>query len=270
MFRSKKSAWIRRRLQGRFPGWRVSPPRAQLTGLRDLKVLVVGIYLADRANRVAHLVRRFGESNRLSVTQRWAGLQGESEDPQVKAVTLFASEELIPKFTLLNRLLRPEDLTEFDLVLVSDDDVSLPEGFLETYVAAQIRYGFALAQPARAWHSFYDHRFTLRKPWLRARQTHFVEIGPIFSLTRAAFPVLLPFDSASPMGFGFDFVWPQRIQQAGLTMGIIDAVSVDHSFRPQGSSYSQTKNITAMREYLAANPHFTAAQAKQTVRVFLT
>lgn len=266
MFRKPKHKKARLFLQKRFARWRVSLPERSRLSLAGLKVLVVGIYLADRENHVHHLVARFGESPRLQVTQRWAALCGRSSDDAVSAVTKIASEQLIPKFKLLNQLLVQEELANYDFIVFADDDVVVPQGFLEFYLDAQRRYDFALAQPARAWHSFYDHKMVVRKPWLKARETRFVEIGPIFSLDARAARVILPFDELSPMGYGFDFCWPVQMAKAGLKMGIIDAVSVDHSFRPQGVSYSAAQNNAVMDRYLSEREHLTQDDAMQTLR----
>lgn len=266
MFRKPKHKKARLFLQKRFARWQVLLPEKSRHTLDGLKVLVVGIYLADRENHVHHLVERFGQSTKLQVTQRWAALRGRSNDGAVSTVTKISSEQLIPKFTLLNQLLAQEDLKSYDFIVFTDDDVVLPQGFLEFYLHAQRRYNFSLAQPARAWHSFYDHKMVVRKPWLKARETRFVEIGPIFSLDMRAARVILPFDELSPMGYGFDFCWPVQMANAGLKMGIIDAVSVDHSFRPQGASYSAAQNNAVMDRYLAERDHLTMDDAMQTVR----
>jgi hypothetical protein len=269
LFRSQRSILIKKWLQRKFSCWRVRTSAASLDEIRGLRILVLGVYLSDRQNFSEHLVQRFSESAVLKVTQRWAALRGESDIVSVRAVTSIASDALIPKFELLNRLLKSEDLSQYDILVVTDDDILLPKGFLEAYVAAQVRYDFSLAQPARALHSFYDHRITLRKLWFRARQTRFVEIGPLFSLLRPAFPLLLPFNMASPMGFGLDYVWPVLISDAGLKMGIIDLVSADHSYRPQGSSYSDSQNKLVMERFLSDNPHLTPEQARITLRRYV-
>lgn len=266
MFRKPKYKKVRLLLQKQFAQWRVSLPSRRRKSLDGLKVLVVGIYLADRENFANHLVRRFSESADLSVTQRWAALCGRSDDAVVSSVTAITSNQLVPKFKLLNQLLALDDLKNYDFIVFADDDVVLPQGFLDAYLEAQRRYGFALAQPARAWHSFYDHKMVVRKPWLKARETRFVEIGPVFSLDARAAKVILPFDESSPMGYGYDFCWPVEIAKAGLKMGIIDAVSVDHSFRPQGASYSAAHNNAVMEKYLSGRDHLTRDEAMQTLR----
>lgn len=266
MFRSEKHKKARLYLQKRFAKWRIALSASQHRSLQGLRVLVVGVYLADRENFSSHLVQRFSESSNLSVTQRWASLGGVSSDRAVAEVTAITSVSLVPKFKLMNQLLAMENLEDYDFVVFTDDDVVIPQGFLEFYISAQKRYNFALAQPARAWHSFYDHKLVVRKPWLKARETRFVEIGPVFSFDRRAVELLLPFDEASPMGYGYDFCWPVIMADAGLKMGIIDSVSVDHSFRPQGAAYSASQNNEVMKQYLAEHKHLTRGEAMQIVR----
>jgi len=88
-----------------------------------------------------------------------------------------------------------------------------------------------------------------------ARRTRFVEIGPVVSLHRSAYRLLLPFDLSSPMGWGYENIWTHRIELAGLTMGIIDAVPVDHSLRPPLANYSWDAADAARTEILARNDH---------------
>jgi hypothetical protein len=126
--------------------------------------------------------------------------------------------------------------------------------------------GFALAQPARTINSYIDHALVRHRPWLRARRTRFVEIGPVFCIERSLYPVLLPFDEASPMGYGYDLVWPLQVSAAGGKMGVIDATPVDHSLRGRGAAYSSDAEIQTMAEYLAERAHLRASEAFRTLR----
>jgi hypothetical protein len=268
MFRSPRSRWIQRYLRQRFAHLHIAPLPERVAKISGKNILVLGIYLADRPNLTVHLVERFAQSRYMNVTQRWAALNGASDEPSVQAVTVLTPPVPVPKFSLLNRLLDGVNLADYDAILVTDDDITLPLGFIDAYFADQFHYDLALAQPARAWHSFYDHRFTLRRLMCRARQTHFVEIGPVFSFTAEAAVSLLPFDETSPMGWGYDFVWPVLMETQGLRMGIIDSVSVDHSHREQGAAYSRGEQKLSMQTYLAENPHLTPKEARTTLRYF--
>jgi len=219
-----------------------------------VRVLVLGVYMADRANSVEHLAQAFASTQSLQVEQRWVALNGRSQNPSVLAVTALVAAQPAPKFALLNRLLRPSDADDFDFIIACDDDIYLPRGFLPAYIAYQQKFGFAIAQPSRAWHSHFDHSFVLRRPWLQARQTHFVECGPLVSLRSDAARLLTPFDQQDEM-WGIDLVWAEVIARHRLTMGIVDALSVDHSLRPQASTYDKAKEEAAMGSYLSKRPH---------------
>jgi hypothetical protein len=259
---------IRKLLQKKFSRSYVTITPKMQEYIRGLRVLVLGIYLADREHCTKHLMERYSESQLLQVTQRWAALNGISDDPDLREKTLFYPKELIPKFILLNQLMRDINLQDYDFILFSDDDITLPKGFMDAYIANQIKYNFSLAQPARALHSYYDHRFCLHRPWLRARETRFVEIGPVFSIARNLFNQLLPFNEISPMGWGYDRVWPVIVNNLSLTMGIIDCVRVDHSYRPQGTSYSKAENKITMNNFLEKHAHLTWREARKTTRSY--
>lgn len=231
----------------------------------DLHVLVLGVYMANRTNSVEHLAKSFESSPGLKVEQRWVALNGQPASQAIRDVTTLVSTGPEPKFSLVNRLLQDVNIERFDFIIVVDDDIYLPAGFLPAFIAHQQKFDFSVAQPSRAWHSHFDHAFALRRPWLQARQTHFVECGPLVSFRRDAARLLLPFDQGSQM-WGIDLVWAEVVRRSGLTMGIVDAVSVDHSLRPQAQTYDKAKEEVAMNEYLASRPHMTMREAFTIVR----
>lgn len=232
-------------------GWlhrqrRVEPAPGTRSGL---KLLIVGVYLADRANTFEHLTAAFSASQRHSVTQRWAAIG----NVPPSGVTVESVQAPTPKFTLINRLIA--GWQAFDYVLVCDDDIWLPRGFLDAFLSYQIACDFALAQPARTRTSYADRKFVRAVAGVRARRTRFVEIGPLFSLRADLAAPLLPFDESSPMGWGYDFVWPVIAESAGLKLGVVDATPVDHSLRAQASAYSAGEASRTMIAYLEKHPH---------------
>jgi hypothetical protein len=221
----------------------------------------VGIYVTDRENLAPEIVAELGRSRRWSVDQRWVAL-GEGPAPTaLGAVTITRVRTRVPKFALLNRVLEECDLSRYEFVLVCDDDITLPESFVDRYLELVVRHDLALAQPARTHGSYIDHYLVEQLDGLDARRTRFVEIGPLFSIRRDAFRAMLPFDEASPMGWGYDFVWPLVMEQAGLRMGIVDATPVDHRIRKPGANYSGPASNRDMKAYLARRPHLAPAQA---------
>jgi hypothetical protein len=223
------------------------------------RVLVVGVYLATREHSADHLARAFAQVHPdIDVVQRWVAIGPASTSAELGSVLRVASVE--PKFVLVNRVLADIDIGSFDYVLVVDDDIYLPRHFLPSFLAYQEAFDFALAQPARAWHSHFDHAIALRRPWLLARRTRFVECGPLVSFRRDAAAFLLPFAHPQQL-WGLDLVWPVAIERRLLKMGIIDAVSVDHSLRPQAAAYDKSRQDAAMHRFLAGTPHLPMTEA---------
>ena len=219
------------------------------------RVLVAGVYCADRPNHADDLVRVVSASAQRVVTQAWAALGGDPPTPGLAAVTALRAGERRPKFDIVNELLARHDLERFDHVLLVDDDIAVPAGFVDHLLGWQDRLGFALTQPARSWRSSVDHRIVLQQPDVAGRRTQFVEIGPVVSIARAAYPLLLPFNLDSPMGWGYENVWAHRIARAGLAMGIVDAVPVDHVLRPPVANYTWGDADEGRRRLLARNEH---------------
>ena len=260
-----RSSFLRRHRHRRFLRSRVSAPFGDGIRPGPVRVLVLGVYMADRVNSAEHLVEAFGAVPGMVVEQRWIALKGEPPSERLRGVTVLIARRPEPKFELLNRVLRASDADEFDFVIACDDDIYLPQGFLPAFIAYQQKFDFALAQPARAWHSHFDHAFVLRRPWLQARETRFVEMGPLVSFRSDAARLLIPFDDASEM-WGIDLVWAAQIERHRLKMGIIDALSVDHSLRPQASTYDKRKEHAAMTAYLTARPHIPMHRALTVVK----
>lgn len=226
------------------------------------RILILGIYMADKKNFASCLVREFAKSELFIVKQAWVSI-GESnpKSRQLREVTFKVLREKVPKFILLNRLLAKFNLNNYDYILFTDDDIVVERGFIDKYFFFQSLTGFSLAQPARTIFSELSHRITKIKPGSIARETRFVEIGPLFSMEKAIYSDLLPFDESSPMGWGYDFVWPVIIIKKGLTMGIIDGVPVNHSIRPNRILYSGSMVEAQMNEYLSKNTHLSPLDA---------
>lgn len=225
-------------------------------------VLVVGVYFADRPSCIGGVVRELARTTTRRVTQCWAALGPDApSDVQVAQATTFGVAHPESKFALLNRLLAGEDLERYAYVLVCDDDMTLPQGFLDDYLRLVIRHDFALAQPARTHNSYIDWHFVEQLDGLSARRTRFVEIGPVFSIRHDLYGEILPFDESAHMGWGCDFVWPLAVERRGLRMGIIDAVPVDHSLRKPVEHYAYEEAARCLSEYLAANPHVSKGDA---------
>ena len=208
-------------------------------------VLVLGVKLTDCPSFANEIERELASSKEWQVEQIWWQL----------------GQPRVPKFTIINRMLVTVDLNAFAYVIVTDDDIRLSPRFLDRYLGIVEACRFALAQPARTHGSEIHHPIVEQVDGLIARETRFVEIGPLFSMRQDALPLLTPFDETSPMGWGFDYTWP--LQLGNLKMGIVDATPVDHTMRSAVSGYTGAGD--QMREYLLAHPHLTQEEAYRTL-----
>jgi len=216
--------------------WQTEPTAP--AGRPERSVLVIGIYLANRQNNVVDIVETLAATRSFRVEQRWIALCGGPPSASVAGLTVEQRAELAPKGALINAQIDAADLTRFEYVVLCDDDVVLPTGFLDAFLGLQERLQYRIAQPARTLSSYIDLPIVEQHPGLLARQTLFVEQGPVVSIHRSAFEVVFPFDLRSPMGWGLENVWSLRASERGLKMGIIDNVPVDHSIRRPLANYS--------------------------------
>jgi hypothetical protein len=168
------------------------------------------------------------------------------------------------KFENLNALLGDHPAAGSDWLLLLDDDVRLPAGFLDVLVFLAERFELALAQPAHRWRSHAAWAVTRRRPGVVARETRFVEIGPVSLLRADTFADLLPFPSLR-FGWGLDAHWSAVAAQRGWRMGVIDAVPVDHGLRRIAASYDRGDALAEARMFLAKRPYTPAREAQRTL-----
>jgi glycosyltransferase involved in cell wall biosynthesis len=236
-------------------------------GSRPGRALVLGVYLADKPNTAEHVAATLARSRDVEVRQRWAGLGVASPNGELRSVTVLTVREPTPKYALLNRLLAEEDLSSYDFVLTTDDDIVLPKGFLDLFLGIQAGVGFDLAQPARTLNSYVDHPIVLQQRGVVARRTLFVEIGPLVSFKRTVYDLVFPFDETNPMGWGFENVWAHRLRERGFSQGIVDAVPVDHSIREPVEHYRWSDANADRERYLACNRHLSLEECFRVLEV---
>lgn len=168
------------------------------------------------------------------------------------------------KFENLNALLEGNPAHGHDWLLVVDDDVALPSGFLDVFIFLAERFGLALVQPAHRQRSHAAWNVTRRRAGSVARETSFVEIGPVTGFSASTFDVLLPFPELR-IGWGLDVHWSAVARDHGWRIGVIDATAIRHGLRPVASAYDRTAALAEARAFLAGRPYTTAAQAQRTL-----
>jgi GT2 family glycosyltransferase len=168
------------------------------------------------------------------------------------------------KFENLNLLLAAHPPAGFDWLLLIDDDVELPRGFVDRFVFLCERFSLALAQPAHRLHSHAAWPVTRRHAASVVRETAFVEIGPVTAFASPTFPVLLPFPRLR-MGWGLDVHWAALAREHGWRCGVVDAVAIRHRLAPAAAGYARTDAVAEARSFLAERPYLSAREAARTL-----
>jgi len=168
------------------------------------------------------------------------------------------------KWENINGLLDATPPQEYDWLLLVDDDVVLPRGFLDGFLFLAERFDLRLAQPAHRRRSHGAWEVTRREWGSVVRETRFVEIGPLTALHSSTFSTLLPFPQLR-MGWGLDVHWSALAAQRGWPIGVIDALPMKHGLREVGTGYPVDAAVKEAREFLADRPYVRAEQAAQTL-----
>jgi hypothetical protein len=164
----------------------------------------------------------------------------------------------VGKFERLNALIGD---ARADWLVVIDDDVELPARFLDRFLAVCERRRFDLAQPAQTLASHAAWRVVRRRPFAVARQTRFVEIGPVTAFSRRAQDELLPFPPLR-YGWGLDLHWAALAAERGWRLGIVDALPVRHESAPVGAAYSADAAIEEAQRFLAERPYLPSSEVR--------
>jgi len=131
------------------------------------------------------------------------------------------------KFELLQHLLNEFPPPRMSWVALADDDFIFRRGTLIDLLAIARDAGLDLSQPAHRRFVNIAHHITLVRPRIVARRTHFVEIGPLVVMSPRGQAALLPFPLAK-MGWGLEALWSRASLDRLITLGIVDAVTIEH------------------------------------------
>ena len=209
-------------------------------------MLAVSIARPERAGSAAAAGQELERSRRHDVTVR-----------------LSAPQPGAGKWANLETALAVTPASGFDWLLIFDDDVVLPRGFLDSFLFCCERFGFVLAQPAHKHWSNAAWPVTRRRAGTVARRTRFVEIGPVTAIHRTAFDELLPFPELQ-MGWGLDAHWSALAERRGWPLGIVDATPIRHT-RPVAGDYPREEALQEAQRFLANRPYIRRDQASETV-----
>jgi hypothetical protein len=173
------------------------------------------------------------------------------------------------KFENINTLLARNQSLEPDWIILIDDDVALPHGFLDVFLFLAERFELQIAQPAHRARSHAAWPITRRRVGSLVRQTAYVEIGPLVAFHAPTFDVLFPFP-ALRAGWGLDAHWAAVAQSHGWRMGIVDATALRHGLRRIAAFYDREEAIAEGRRFLADRPYLTVSESQRTLATHRT
>lgn len=196
----------------------------------------------------------------------WAATRRELEDSAHDVTIVTSVPAARGKFENLDALLADVRIDDYDWLVIVDDDIVLPVGFLDGLLGGAEALGLKLVQPAHRLHSHAAWSVTRRRPGVLARETAFVEIGPVTAFARETFSELLPFPAELGMGWGLDVHWAAIARDRGWPIGIVDAVPILHAHAPAGDAYSREAAEAQARAFLADRPYLPRDEANRTLR----
>ena len=170
------------------------------------------------------------------------------------------------KFQNLNRLLAETGTEDLDWLLLADDDVVLPDRFTDRMIGVCERLGLGLAQPAQTLASHAAWPVTRRHARSIARETAFVEIGPVTVLRKNVAAELTPFPDLR-MGWGLDLHWAAVARERGWKLGVVDALPVRHDEAGVATSYGHADAVAEAQAFLAEHDFVPSAEAGRTLAV---
>ena len=126
-----------------------------------------------------------------------------------------------------------------DWLLIVDDDVALPRGFLDAFLYAAERAGLKVAQPAHRLHSHAAWPVTRRRAGRHRARDDVRGDRAGDGLPPRHVRRLLPFPEGLRMGWGLDVHWAAVAREHGWPIGVVDATPIGHTLRPAGNAYAR-------------------------------
>jgi hypothetical protein len=204
----------------------------QTARYRDLpprRVLIVGVQSVKRGNSLDRIFARMAEGTRHTVVTEQSGVGK------------------LGKLANTNALLAKHDLNTFDWVIMTDDDVTVGDHFLDDLVFICEANDIKIAGPAHRAHSFKSHTVTFRRTGALARETNFVEIGPVVAVHRSVFDRVFPLPDLK-YGWGAELPWSVLSRDHGIRIGIIDGQALRH-WGAVATTYRSAEAMAEMEEF---------------------
>jgi hypothetical protein len=166
--------------------------------------------------------------------------------PELADVTLGAGPGL--RFVHLNWLYNAKRVNKDSWVVLADDDFLFINGGLARTMEVMKRANFVLAQPGQSLLGWWSILFNVSRPLTTARDTNYVEQGPIVIADPTFAPKIFPLPEKNDMGWGVEAEW-FRMKEGNARIGIVDSCRVVH-FKQNAVSYPVGPELKKMNERL--------------------
>jgi hypothetical protein len=195
-------------------------------------VLISGVEIPERKNELLAVFERMSSSRHHVTTRAVPCAPGKG------------------KFQNLNEGLRGLDLEQFDWMVLVDDDVELPNDFLDKFLYLSEAADLHICMPAHRFRSNQTFQLTARHWGGMVRITQYVESGPITAFRRSMYRHILPFPELK-WAWGTNIGWGESALKMGYRIGIVDGTPIRH-VRPVGKSYDVRLATEEAEAFLAA------------------
>lgn len=200
--------------------------------VRPMAILAFGIQSPKRGDSLATIFDKFkSDKHKLTCVSRGVGSFGKIENS--------------------NLLLADQELAKYDYVIMTDDDIVVPENFIDDLIAISEISGLNIAGPAQRRRSFHNHDITRREGKGLLRVTNYVEVGPMVLFRSDTFAAVFPLP-VTKYGWGVDLLWSKLAARNRWKMGIVDGTPIRH-LSPAGSTYDWNAAYTEMEEFRQSN-----------------
>jgi hypothetical protein len=220
------------------------------------------------------LVCVYRQANAPIVRALLAQLPGDAEirlwaldDPVDEFASLTVGHGPGGRLELLNRLVA--GLTsDPEFLILADDDLTVVVGDLGRLIEAGSMFEFDVFQPAHAVGSASAFDFTRKRLVQFARQSRFVEQGPVVVLSRRGRASLLPLPGELGMGWGVEARWSEVARADELRLGIVDAVAVRHYRGTHPRGYDPVQQLQQLDSEVRAAGLTDLRDLHETVRSY--
>jgi len=204
-------------------------------------ILLLAVYRAKNARFVEALLRQVHPDADVRL---WALDQ---IAPELVSSTFGCGPGL--RFVHLNWLYNVKPVAADAWLVLADDDVLFAKGSLVKTVRLMGQAGFSFAQPGQSIFGWWTSLFNVARPLVVARDTNYVEQGPLVIADPSFAKQILPLPEENDMGWGIEAEW-YRKKEGHFRIGVIDDCRIVH-WNQNATSYAAAPEIEKMMQRLA-------------------